>query len=1541
MLSKARILFTLLITLSLFSSIRSGATAGFTPSSTTGCSPQAISFTNTSTSGSSYYWDFDNGATRTTTSTSVSPSTTYLSPGTYHPRIVVTYSSGAKDSFTTTITIYAKPTVSFTGDVSGCVGTPVNFTDGSTLGVTGSGTYNWDFGDGGTSASKNPSHTYSKSGNFTITLTVTNSVGCTSFLQKTAYVTIHDKPTPSFYVDTPVLCGPSATASFENNSSGTPTPFTYLWRFGDGGTSTATSPTHSYSGYGTYTVTLIATSAAGCVDSIVKAAVILTSETAGFTLSDTAICAGSKVFVKNTSTPSHTSTSWSFGDGGTATSDTATYSYHTAGTYRLTITSHNGTCVDTTGKTVHVYPLPVVDFSDSVAQPCPAPQTIYFTNLTTGASTYNWRFEHNTSISTATNPSHYYSSSMVDSVVLIAHTSFGCVDSVKHRVAIYPLNVTIVGNSDYDSTQGCNTLTVSFYDFAWYSYPISLIEQNYPYSTSTWSWDFGDGTTSTSATPTHTFTTSFRSRYIVRLTITTSNGCSQTAVFIVKVGTKPTARIKVSDSVICANRNMTFFDSSTNANGYYWDFGNGVLSSDSTAQYKYPMGGIDTVIHIVYNNGCPSDTVKRILIVDSPANVWGYRYVCDTFNEIRIVNQTKGATSFQWMFGDGTYSTLSDTVIYHLYPGVGSYNDTLIAISSRTGCRDTQVRGVNIINPVASFTTSTTALCRFAPVSFTGLLTGGIAMEYNWYFDGGAKSIAPGLVSETISYNTRGYHSTKIKIADQRNYHTPWQCYDTASKYLYIAVPDPQIKFGATPTAACLTTAIVFTDSSTDLPGFSITNRAWDFGDATSSSTTSVSISKTYSAAGNYDIQLIATDNIGCSDTFTKKNYIHIHNPVAAFSPLYTAVCQGQGVRFANFSTGNPQYNYWSFGDGDTSEAFSPTNYYNTVGKYTVKLVIKDSIGCMDSLTKPLLITVVGKPHAAFSVNDSFSLCTPLDVKFFDKSSGSVVSYNWDFDDPASGGSSFASPGWTYTNPGNYKVMQVVTNAFGCTDTAYKQIMVLGFDGLLNYGPEVGCEPLTVKFKTPVIGFVPIFIYDFGDGSTLASTLDSTTHTYTHPGMYIPKIIFTDSITCASSSKGFDTIKVAGVDAGYLSLPNPVCDSGTFELIDTSKGIFTSISSELWLFDDGTSATGLSVYRTYHAPGSYKVVLIQTTSAGCTDTLTNMFVVHPHPDVKAGPDTTVCVGDNAMLTASGAATYVWAPAATLSCATCQTTSAKPTTATKYIVVGTDKYGCKHNDTVEVFLKTNTTATTDSGGQICQGDYIQLFDSAGPGATYTWIPASGLDNSHIYDPKANPSSTTKYMVIAQVGSCIPDTAYVNVIVHPKPAINAGQDQTIVAGSSAQLDATGSGFNRLSWAPNASLNCDSCYDPLATPTKTTMYRVIAFSDYGCEDSSHVTIYVICDHSQLYMPNTFTPNGDGQNDLFYPHGKGLTIIKRFSIYDRWGELIFHRENINANDKDAAWDGRFRGVLLNPDVFVYVVDVICETGEPMSIKGNVSLIR
>jgi gliding motility-associated-like protein len=142
------------------------------------------------------------------------------------------------------------------------------------------------------------------------------------------------------------------------------------------------------------------------------------------------------------------------------------------------------------------------------------------------------------------------------------------------------------------------------------------------------------------------------------------------------------------------------------------------------------------------------------------------------------------------------------------------------------------------------------------------------------------------------------------------------------------------------------------------------------------------------------------------------------------------------------------------------------------------------------------------------------------------------------------------------------------------------------------------------------------------------------------------------------------------------------------------------------------------------------------------------------------------------------------------------------------------------------------------------------------------------------------------------------------------------------------------------PVTGLSCINCPNPLATPKSTTKYTVKATNIAGCAVEKNITITVVCKNDVLFMPNTFSPNGDGMNDYFYPRGKGFTI-KSLRIFSRWGDVVFEQSNFAPNNQTLGWNGMYKGKVLQPDVFVFIMQVICDNGQVFTSKGNVTLLR
>jgi gliding motility-associated-like protein len=198
-----------------------------------------------------------------------------------------------------------------------------------------------------------------------------------------------------------------------------------------------------------------------------------------------------------------------------------------------------------------------------------------------------------------------------------------------------------------------------------------------------------------------------------------------------------------------------------------------------------------------------------------------------------------------------------------------------------------------------------------------------------------------------------------------------------------------------------------------------------------------------------------------------------------------------------------------------------------------------------------------------------------------------------------------------------------------------------------------------------------------------------------------------------------------------------------------------------------------------------------------------------------------------------------------------------------------------------------------------------------------------------------------VLTAREGTCQEYIDSITVVVHPIPFFDAGYDEIINYGSSVMLHPTRTGIDHVQWRSDSTLSCLDCFEPIARPTYTTVYYATGYSEFGCEATDSLTVRVRCNGDSVFIPNTFTPNGDGLNDYFFPRGKGIDHISSMRIFNRWGELVFERQNFPINDEKSGWDGSFKGRQLPPDVYMYSISTRCESGEPVSWKGDITLIR
>lgn len=261
------------------------------------------------------------------------------------------------------------------------------------------------------------------------------------------------------------------------------------------------------------------------------------------------------------------------------------------------------------------------------------------------------------------------------------------------------------------------------------------------------------------------------------------------------------------------------------------------------------------------------------------------------------------------------------------------------------------------------------------------------------------------------------------------------------------------------------------------------------------------------------------------------------------------------------------------------------------------------------------------------------------------------------------------------------------------------------------------------------------------------------------------------------------------------------------------------------------------------------------------------------------------------------------------------------------------FGCTTVDSFTLSVYPSTTLETPTFFELCEDEVTQI-NAVGTGS-FQWTPPDGLSDPTIPNPVLTPKDTTIYKaLVTNIYGC-KDSAFVTVYVSKKPVAYAGPDLEILQGDSIQLQGSVSGTDvSFAWTPsNFILDADSV-SPIVYPSATAQYTLTASSNVGCGTStSTVEVKVF---SGIDMPNAFTPNGDGINDIFRVIAPGTYVVKTFRIFDRWGNLLF-----SPGDVHEGWDGTFKGEPQPAGAYLYIITLEGPSSRIYNRKGSFYLIR
>jgi len=346
------------------------------------------------------------------------------------------------------------------------------------------------------------------------------------------------------------------------------------------------------------------------------------------------------------------------------------------------------------------------------------------------------------------------------------------------------------------------------------------------------------------------------------------------------------------------------------------------------------------------------------------------------------------------------------------------------------------------------------------------------------------------------------------------------------------------------------------------------------------------------------------------------------------------------------------------------------------------------------------------------------------------------------------------------------------------------------------------------------------------------------------------------------------------------------------------------------------------------------------TNGVCTKTITYGITVMTRPILNLmTTNKKICKGGSAMIIVSGCQGYLWHPTSDstilASNTTTNTTSmvVTPTANMNYTITGFNSSGasaCPFSKEILVEVVPTITPGVSFSATICEGNSTKL--QAEGSNTYQWTPFDGLSNPNISQPYANPKSTTIYTVRVSDGGFCGETATVLVKVTPQPTVDAGPDMILNSDEPMFLNAKGTGT--LTWVFGDNIICHVCPNSQVTATRSGVYHVQTTNEFGCTAIDDVWIEITNDYP-IFVPNSFTPNYDGLNDVFLVYGEGI-IKFEMSIYNRWNQKIF-----NSNDQKAGWDGEFKGELVKNDSYLYIINYTTYDNKKRQKIGYVVILK
>ncbi|MBL7904660.1 MAG: PKD domain-containing protein [Bacteroidales bacterium] len=1569
---------------------------------TPNCEGNATQFNNLSSTENGYItrwvWNYGDGSANDTIyfPNDPNPEHTYANSGIFEVSLNVLNSYGCENTFSTEVTVTPNPVANFYYTTL-CEDLLVNFQDASFPNGAGNiEAWAWNFDDPSsgifnTSDLEDPQHIFSAPGTYNVTLQITNFNNCTDTITK--QVTVGGAPAVEFTWQS--SCAEALTSFFADATViNLNAVATFAWEFGDGGISNLQDPQHMYAAGGDYTVMLTITDTAGCSNTVSHLVHVSPLPDAYFSFTAPTCFQTETEFNDLSYTQSGYITEWEwiFGDGNSTTvtfpnNQNVSHQYAAAGFYNVTlnITTSEG-CEATETIMVEVIPNPVANFINTSS--CLG-EAVEFTDLSQpngGGQITGWAWDfgdptsgvNNTSL--LVNPTHVYAQPGTYIVSLIVTTGNSCADTTTRTLTIAPAPVV-----DFAFTAGCSNDTIQFTSSTYVNMGATL----------NWMWEFGDGTTSTEADPQHIYLS--QGIYTVNLTITDTAGCTASISHPLSVIPGPQAMFSFT-APACSGTDVQFNDMSV-ANGsvitsWLWDFGDGNTQlinapGNPDVTHVYANAGVYTVTLSITNlEGCDAETSMDVQVVTGPTAEFEFEPGClgspVAFTDLTSTNGGPALVQWLWNFGDpasGTSNTSNLPNPVHVFNLEGTYN-VLLTVTSASGCTDTVQHTVVVTPlPLVAFQV-TSGTCVESPVSFEPDATVmDLTSIASWEWNFGDGSPTSDLPTPTHTYTTVSVYDVTLTVTDLNG------CINSITQQVSIgALPVSAFTF----VSACADNTTSFTDHSYTITGEEITAWSWNFNDPNAVPGTDVSAEQNpvyqYAAEGLYNVTLTVTTENGCSGSVTVPVQV-FPAPTAAFTYV-TNACANGSVGFQDASVsyqGAITAWEWEFEPGYTSVLQNPNHiFFHSDSCYNVRLVVTDLRGCIDTLVQEVCVP------AGLEVAIDHNVTCSGDTTFFNPVvvspvGDSLVAFEWDFDDLASGihnTSTLRNPAHYFAAPGSYLVSLNATDENNCITRVYQRVDVLNLP-MPSFSYVAGTCDSTIYFTDLSNGNganISSWIWNYGDGSsdTLLTAPADTNHFYATAGIFEVSLT-TITVNGCEATYTTSVDRMPCITAGFTMLDTLTCERHELTFEDQSF-CGNPINSWEWNFGDGDTLVYSEVQPTvthiYQLGGTYNVSLVVTTTVAgksVSDTLTQTVKVLASP-VAAFAVSDVCLNQNTIFTDQSTWTeskiseWSWDFGDPLS--VYDTTSMR-NPAYLYDRAGlytasltvTNEYGC--TDTISHQHTVHYLPVADfSYSLACQNNFTlftDLSDSADAHIDQWWWRFSDSLNmlglAGVQHPHFTFENTGIYNVeltIVNAYGCS-DTITKELTVNPKPtsAFSFTENYENTQGRVQFINGS-IGANAYEWNFGTGIQSFEI-DPVIDFTSEGNYEIslITLNEFGCPDTLSMEYNLM--FKGLWVPNAFSPNNpNAAVRYFKPVGINLKSYV-IEVFDTWGNLLWTSDKLDDNGSPAeGWNGTFNGNLVQQDVYLWKARAIFEDGSiwhgsdvgdntniPQKTSGTVTLIR